>query len=70
MSSPIENITVRCPACKHKYEDWYRASVNLELDDFDDDYVRKASTATCPQCGHVVECGVLVVDQDGTWRME
>lgn len=37
MSSPVENITVRCPRCQHEYEDWYRASLNLGLDDFDDD---------------------------------
>ena len=69
MTSPIETITVRCPGCQHEYEDWYRASMNLGMDDFDDDYIRRASTATCPKCGHVVNLGVLVVDGEGVWRV-
>ena len=43
---------MRCPRCAHEYDDWYRASINLDLDDSDDDYLREASTATCPDCGH------------------
>lgn len=41
MTSPVERITVRCPACGEVYEDWFRASINLGLgEDFDDEYLR------------------------------
>ena len=69
MSSPVENIMVRCPGCMHEYEDWHRASLNLALDNFDDDYIREASTATCPNCGKVVNLGVLIVGSDGVWQL-
>jgi len=69
MTSPPEKIVVTCPACGHEYEDWYRASINLQLDDFDDDYMREATTATCPQCNTTVELGTLVVDRRGVWRL-
>ena len=44
MTSPIEDITVQCPKCGHLYEDWFRASVNLDLDPFDSEYVEQCST--------------------------
>jgi hypothetical protein len=34
--------------------DWYRASINLDLDDFDASYIDAATSATCPSCGHKV----------------
>jgi hypothetical protein len=40
---------------------------HLALDDFDADYLRRASTATCPNCSYVVELDMLVVDGD-VWR--
>ena len=55
------------------YEDWYRASVNLNLEGWDSDdpkvqqYLEECSTATCPGCEHVVEPDTLVVDGD-VWR--
>lgn len=52
MSSPIEEIEVLCPACGEIYTDWYRASLNLEFDDFDEEYIEEASTATCPNSPH------------------
>ena len=64
MTSPPEQIRVRCPRCGREYDDWYRPSVNLDLDDFDEEYLRRASTATCPACGLVVEIGSLVVEGD------
>lgn len=67
MTSPVEQIQVACPACGTVYEDWYRASLNLDLDHFEDDYIRDATTATCPECRHVVELDALVVD-GGVWR--
>ena len=71
MTSPPETINVVCPAegCGFEYKDWHRASLNLAMDDFDEEYVREASTAKCPSCGHVVELSVLVVAEDGIWRM-
>lgn len=67
MTSPVEEIRVECPICSKIYTDWYRASLNLDLDDFDEDYVREASTASCPECGHAVDLGTLVVEGD-VWR--
>jgi hypothetical protein len=67
MTSPVEEIRVECPRCATTFDDWTRGAINLDLDDFDDDYVRRASTATCPSCGHVVELDALVV-KDGVWR--
>ncbi len=67
MTSPVEEIRVECPRCATTFDDWTRGSINLDLDAFDDDYVRRASTATCPSCGHVVELDALVV-KDGVWR--
>ncbi|MFL5961022.1 MAG: hypothetical protein ACJ75G_12255 [Gaiellaceae bacterium] len=67
MTSPIETITVVCPACAVTYEDWTRGSVNLNLDDFGEDYLRECSTATCPSCGFVVELDTLVVEGN-VWR--
>jgi len=67
MTSPPEQIEVLCPKCGIRYKDWCRRSLNLSLDDFDDDYIREASTSTCPECGVVVEHDVLVVERDGTW---
>ena len=62
MTSPPEEITVDCPKCGHFYKDWYRASVNLDLDDFDEEYLDRCSTATCPHCQHKVNLDVLVVE--------
>ena len=64
MTSPPRPITVQCPRCGHRFEDWYRASINLDLDDFDDDYVREATSATCPTCALVIDLGAIVVQGD------
>jgi hypothetical protein len=69
MTSPISDIRVQCPACGTEYEDWYRASINRDLDpEMDDDYIDEASTATCPACGHRVDLGTLVVE-GGVWHL-
>ena len=70
MTSPPKNVTVECPKCGSSYETIHRASMNLALDDFDEEYVREMSTGTCPSCGHVVELGALVVEPDGVWRFQ
>lgn len=67
MTSPVERIEVECPACGETYSALHRASLNLDLDDFTDDEIRDAATATCPSCGRVVELSSLVVDA-GVWR--
>ena len=36
----------------------------------DQEYLREASTATCPKCRHVAEIGTLIVDFDGTYRRD
>ena len=68
MTGPVEEVTVECPKCGHSYSTFYQGSMNLELDDFDQEYLRDMSTGTCPDCGGVVELGSLVVESDGTWR--
>jgi hypothetical protein len=47
---------------------WYRPSINLTFDDFDDDYIETATTSTCPECGHKVRHNVLTVRRDGVWE--
>ncbi len=69
MTMPPEDVTVVCPECGTEYEDWYRGSINLQLDDFDEEYIEEATTATCPECGTVVEFGSLIVDAEGTWHV-
>lgn len=59
MTSPPKLIKVECPGCGLLYFDWYRPSINLSLDDFDDDYLEEASTTTCPECGVKYELGTL-----------
>lgn len=68
MTSPPRPITVECPKCGARYEDWHRASINLDLDNFDEEYLRAASTATCPNCGHIVELLTLTVTGN-IWTM-
>ena len=71
MTSPIEMLTVECPACGEHYRTPYRGSINAELDPAmaaDRQYVREMSTGTCPTCGHRVALGTLLVDLDGVHR--
>jgi uncharacterized protein (UPF0212 family) len=67
MTSPPQEIRVKCPKCGNVFGDWYRPSVNLMLDDFDDDYLDECSSATCPACGYTIELDTLVVDKEGTF---
>ena len=68
MSSPPQDIFVECPECGVTYHDWFRPSMNLELDDFDENYIGEASSATCPHCSCRVSLDVLIVEPDGVWR--
>ncbi len=42
--------------------------MNLQLDDFDEDYIRSATVKTCPHCGVEIQLSALVVGRDGVWR--
>ena len=68
MTSPVEEVTVSCPECGLRYQDWWRPSVNLDLDDFDQEYLDKCSSAVCPNCGHKVHFENLVVE-DGVFHL-
>lgn len=61
MSSPATEISVTCPKCGARYKDWWRASLNFTLEDYSDEYVKEASSATCPECRYVVKLDTLVV---------
>lgn len=69
MTTPPQEITVKCPKCGKVFKDWYRSSVNLMIDDFDDDDIDECSSAICPLCGYKVEFDTLVVDREGTFVM-
>lgn len=71
MTSPIETMKVQCPACGVAYAASYRASYNAALgEQWTDEEMEAARTATCPECGHKVTFDQLRVDKDGmTWRM-
>jgi len=69
MTSPPEKINVCCSSCGKIYEDWYRASINLGLDDFDDEYIEEATSSECKSCGHKVRHDSLIVGEDGIWRL-
>ena len=47
---------------------WYRTSINLTLEHFSDEYLERASTSPCPDCGHKVSHPVLIVGQDRSWE--
>ena len=67
MTSPPRQIEVQCPSCQALYVDWWRPSINLTLDDFDDEELQQATTARCPRCGTVVDLETLIVREDGIW---
>ena len=69
MTSPIEEIEIVCPKCNKTYKDWYRGSINLRLDDFDEDYIDECSSAICPYCKFKVYFDTLVVDKDGVFTV-
>ena len=69
MTSPPRQVDVHCPECATVYRDWIRPSINLTLEDFDDEYMDKATSAICPNCGRKVQLDCLVVGRDGTFRV-
>jgi predicted nucleic-acid-binding Zn-ribbon protein len=68
MTSPPKHVTIICPNCGTQYKDWFR-SVNLDLDDFDEQYVDECSSAVCPKCKHKVYFETLVV-KNGAFCIE
>ena len=66
MSTPPEFIIVWCH-CGAVYKDWWRPSMNLSLDNFDDDYIERASSITCPNCRSYSRMGTLLTrfENDG-----
>ena len=64
MSSPIERQTVLCPGCGKAHDTERRASMNLLLDDFSDEYVEAMSTTSCPHCGLKIQLNALVIHDD------
>jgi rubredoxin len=68
MTSAPEQVTVQCPACGLVYQDWYRASINLDLgEEFDAAYLDECGSAVCPGCKHKVYFQQLIV-QAGIFR--
>ena len=63
MTSPIEEIEITCLGRGNRYKDWFRGSINLDLDDFDDGYVEEATTSTCRTCTHKVSHNALIVEE-------
>lgn len=68
MTSPIEEIEIKCPNCGMMYSSWYRPSINLNLDDFDEEYIDECSSAVCP-CKFKVYFETIVVDKEG-WHFD
>jgi hypothetical protein len=66
MTSPPREVEVCCPNCALQYVDWYRPSLNLDLDDFDESYIDTATSAVCPNCQHKVYFEHLTV-RDGVF---
>jgi len=67
-------MTIECPAasCEHRYEDRDRASLIQALG-ADTAAVeinrRQGSTTACPRCGQTIQFGLLMLDDDGVWRV-
>jgi endogenous inhibitor of DNA gyrase (YacG/DUF329 family) len=68
MTSPPQDITIRCPACHREFRSWWRPSINLKMDHFDEKYMEEATVKTCPHCGQKVKLDTLIVDEDGVWH--
>ena len=69
MTSPPQEIEILCPGCGIRFRDWYRPSINLMLDQFDDAYIDEATSAICPSCSIKVRLQSLIVRNDRTWEI-
>ena len=67
-------MTIECSAagCGHQFADRNRASLitalgadtaTVELN------LHQQSTTSCPECGGTIELGLLMLDDDGVWRV-
>lgn len=65
MTMPAEDVQLICPNCGNQYNDWVRSSINLELADFDDDYIATCSSSVCPYCDHKLNHHVMIVEKGG-----
>ena len=52
-----------------RYEDYHRRSMNLSLDDFDDDYLEQMPTTPCSERGVKRSIGSLVVREVDNTRV-
>ena len=68
MTSLPKQVRVRCPKCDTVYEDWIRPSINLMIEDWDEDDLEDATSVTCPHCKHRMSVEVLIVHEDGVWE--
>jgi hypothetical protein len=68
MTSPPSPVTIRCLSCRKTFEDWRRPSINLQMNDFDEEYIRSATIKTCPYRGPEVRLATLIVDKEGVWH--
>ena len=65
-------MTIECPGCGHRFEDRDRASLIVAAGaDVGELRVNRpqSSTTTCPECGQPIEYGLLLLDDDGLWRV-
>lgn len=65
MTMPVEEIEVECPGCGKTYTDWHRASLNLDIEDFSDEYIDEATSVCCPFCHLKVRLEALIVKDKG-----
>lgn len=63
MTSPPEEVKIQCPKCKRIFYFWTRPSINLDLDNFDPEYIKQVTIATCPQCKTTIELNNLIIKQ-------
>ena len=69
MTSPVDEIEVECPNCATVFRTWYRASMDLTLDAFDDVYIKAATVKTCANCGYQIALGALIIRRRGVWEL-
>ncbi len=70
MTMPCEEISVKCQNCGYVFNDFIRGSINLTLDNFDDEYIDRCMYATCPECKHRMKKSLLIVDKEGVFHFE
>jgi DNA-directed RNA polymerase subunit RPC12/RpoP len=64
MTMLVEDIEVTCPECGHVFMDWIRSSFNRSLPVyFSDEYMDRATSATCPKCGFKVYFETLITER-------